>query len=137
MGHSRSCNDHSKAPMPKPRDPPPHSPPPAPVAPPEQALVDAAVAASRPSVFRPVLTNEAWGCVGRDAECQWVDPMFAGPGWGGHLLMFEFPREGLARKMRKEVDRAVHDLQSSLVSLSRIQRGAIVRMAVDGLPLLT
>lgn len=105
----------------------------------EQLVIelDAAVAASRPSVFRPVLTNEAWGCVGRDTTCLWVDPMFSGPGWGGHLLMFEFPREGLARKMRKEVDRAVHDLQSSLVNLSRIQRGAIVRMAVDGLPQLS
>ena len=104
----------------------------------EQLVVelDAAVAERRLSVSRPLLTNEAWGCVGRDVECQWVDPMFSGAGWGGHLLMFEFPRDGLARKARKEVDRAVHDLQSSLVSLSRIQRGAIVRMAVDGLPQL-
>lgn len=104
----------------------------------EQLVVelDSAVAEGRPSVFRPVQTNETWGCVGRDAECLWVDPMFSGPGWGGHLLMFEFPREGLSRKQRKEVDRAVHDLQTSLVHLSRIQRGAIVRMAVDGLPRL-
>lgn len=105
----------------------------------EQLVVelDAAVAHDRPSIFRPVLTNEAWGCVGHDAACLWVDPMFSGPGWGGHLLTFEFPREGLTRKQRKEVDRAVQELQSSLTNLSRIQRGAIVRMAVDGLPQLT
>lgn len=105
----------------------------------EQLVIelDAAVAASRPSVFRPVLTQEAWGCIGRETACQWVDPMFSGPGWGGHLLMFEFPRDGLSRKQRKDVDRAVRELEGSLANLSRIQRGAIVRMAVDGLPRLT
>jgi hypothetical protein len=99
--------------------------------------LDAAIAESRPSVFRPVLTREAWGCVGCDAEYRWVDPMFSGPGWGGHLLMFEFPSEGLSRKRRNEVDRAVHDLQDSLSNLAYIRRDAIVRMAVDGLPRLT
>jgi hypothetical protein len=105
----------------------------------EQLVVelDAAVAEGRPSVFRPLLTHEAWGCVGRDTQYQWVDPMFSGPGWGGHLLMFEFPREGLSRKARKAVDQAVHDLQNSLTNISHVQRHAIVRMAVDGLPRLT
>ncbi len=98
--------------------------------------LDAAIGASRPSVARPVLTHDAWGCVGRDTEYRWVDPMFSGEGWGGHLLMFEFPRDGLSRKHRKEVEAAVHDLQESLSNISTLQRDAIIRIAVDGLPRL-
>jgi len=105
----------------------------------EQLVIelDAAIGEGKSSIYRPVLTPDAWGCVGRDTQYQWVDPMFSGPGWGGHLLMFEFPREGLSRKARKEVDQAVQDLQKSLTNLSHIQRHAIVRTAVDGLPSLT
>jgi hypothetical protein len=98
--------------------------------------LDAAIGESRPSVSRPVLTRETWGCVGRDTEYRWVDPMFSGAGWGGHLLMFEFPSERLSRKHRKEVEAAVNDIQSSLANVSHIQRDAIVRNAVDGLPRL-
>jgi hypothetical protein len=98
--------------------------------------LDAAIGESRPSASRPLLTRDTWGCVGRDASYQWVDPMFSGEGWGGHLLMFEFPREGFTRKARKEVDRAVQELQNSLANISHLQRNAIVRMAVDGLPQL-
>jgi hypothetical protein len=99
--------------------------------------LDAAIAHSRPSVVRPLLTRDTWGCVGRDSAYEWVDPLFSGAGWGGHLLMFEFPHEGFSRKARKEVDRAVQDLQKSLANISQIQRNAIVRTAVDGLPQLT
>jgi hypothetical protein len=59
--------------------------------------------------------------------------MFSGPGWGGHLLMYEFPRQGLSRRARKEVEQAVQELQSSLTTISHIQRHEIMRMAVDGL----
>lgn len=95
--------------------------------------LDAAVAEQRPSLSRPFLTQDAWGCVGHAPEYQWVDPMFSGPGWGGHLLMYEFPRQGLSRRARKEVEQAVQELQSSLTTISHIQRHEIMRMAVDGL----
>jgi hypothetical protein len=98
--------------------------------------LDLAIGESRPSVSRPVLTRETWGCVGRDTEYRWVDPMFSGEGWGGHLLMFEFPPERLSRKRRKEIEAAVEDLQSSLSNINHLQRDAIVRIAVDGLPKL-
>jgi hypothetical protein len=105
----------------------------------EQLLIelDTAIAQSRPSVARPLLTRDTWRCVGRDATYEWVDPMFSGACWSGHFLMFEFPREGFSRKVRKEVDRAVQELQSSLANISHLQRNAIVRTAVDGLPQLT
>ena len=99
--------------------------------------LDAALAERRPSVSRPVLAHEDWRCVGRDTDFQWSDPMFSGPGWSGHFLMFEFPRQGLPRGARKELDRAVQELQSSLKGIPHPQRHDIVRMAVDGLPRMT
>ena len=105
----------------------------------EQLLVelDSAIARHRVSGRRPVLTRDIWGCVGRDEEYQWVDPIFSGPGWGGHLLMYEFPRQGLSRSARKDLDQAIRNLQNSLTSISRTQRHEIVRLAVDGLPRLS
>jgi len=101
------------------------------------AELDAAVGSHRPTVSRPVLTHEEWGCVGYHTDYEWVDPFFAGQGWGGHFLMFEFPIQGLARKARKELEQAVQEIQRSLANLSRNQRHAIVQVAVDGLPRAT
>lgn len=95
--------------------------------------LDAALAKSRPSVSRPFLTQDTWGCVGYDTEYQWIDPIFSGPGWGGHLVMYEFPRQGLSRRARKELEQTVYELQSSLTNISHIQRQEIIRTAVDGL----
>jgi hypothetical protein len=101
----------------------------------EQLVVDldAAVAAHRPSTSRPVLTDAAWACVGHRADYRWVDPIFTGPGWDGHFLMFEFPAQGLARRARKDLDQAVHDIQESLADMSRLQRDAMIQIAQDGL----
>ena len=101
----------------------------------EQLIVelDAAVAAHRPSTSRPVLTQDGWACVGYYNECDWIDPVFSGPGWSGHLLMFEFPAERLSRRAGKELVQAVGDIQASLASLSRLQRQAIAQMAADDL----
>jgi hypothetical protein len=105
----------------------------------EQLLVeiDAAVGECRPSARRPVLTRDVWGCIGRDDGYQWVDPIFAGPGWGGHLLMFEFPRQSLSRTVRNDLEQAVRELQNSLSNISRLQREGIIRAAVNGLPAMT
>jgi len=102
----------------------------------EQILVeiDAAIAKHRPSAVGPIMTHESWGCIGRDAEYPWMDPIFAGSGWGGHLVMYEFPRQRLSRRARNDVNQAVRDLQKGLVNLSRMQRDHIIRTAVDGLP---
>jgi hypothetical protein len=99
--------------------------------------LDAALAARRPSPSRPVLAHDGWRSVGRDTGYQWIDPIFSGPGWDGHILMFEFPREGMSRRTRKELDRAVQELRNSLKGLPSTERHEIVKMAVDALPRLT
>jgi hypothetical protein len=106
----------------------------------EQVVIelDAAVVEGRPSLSRPLLTHDdTWACIGLNTGYQWIDPMFSGPGWIGHYLMFEFPRAGLSRKARKELERAVHELEASLANISRFQRDAIMQVAVDGLPRLS
>lgn len=105
----------------------------------EQLIVELerAMAECRPSVSRPFLAGEQWACLARDTEYQWVDPIFAGQGWGGYLVMFEFPRQGLSRKTRRDLERAVADLQDSLALISTLQRHDIMRLAVDGLATAT
>jgi hypothetical protein len=60
--------------------------------------------------------------------------MFSGSEWGGHFVMYEFPRQGLSRRARKDLDSAVRELQDDLGNISRSQRYEIMRAAVDGLP---
>lgn len=105
----------------------------------ERLLVelDAAIAEHRPSIVRPIMTRDGWGCIGRDTEYQWVDPIFSGAGWSGHFVVYEFPRQRLPRRARKDLDAAVRDLQGGLPRISRIQREEMMRIAVDGLPAAT
>lgn len=78
---------------------------------------------------RPLLIHEGWMCVGVDLDLIWVDPMWSGPGWGGHLFMFENPASGLSRKDLKALESAVADLSRHIASLSRMQRDGLLRSA--------
>jgi hypothetical protein len=78
--------------------------------------------------------RDGWCCVASDPDYVWVDPLWSGANWTGHLVMYEMPREPLSRARRKELDRAASSLRKTLESLSRVQRQTIVRTAADGLP---
>ena len=101
----------------------------------EQILVemDGAVRAAKPTPERPVEMRDSWSCVASDERFVWVDPLWSGHYWTGHMILYEMPRTPLSRVQRKELERAVTSLQHGLESLSKIQRQAIVRMAADGL----
>jgi hypothetical protein len=101
----------------------------------EQLLVelDRALERAAPSASRPIAAADGWSCVGAHRPYVWVDPLWAGPDWGGHIVMFEFPRTALSSAHRKELATAVSQLQNGLTTLSRLQRDAIVRRAADGL----
>jgi hypothetical protein len=101
----------------------------------ERLLIEAdlAIEVARPSAKRPVVGADGWWCVGTDRPYVWVDPLWAGAHWVGHLFMYELPRAGLSRAERRDLDEAVAHLQTDLSSLSRLQRDALVRMAADGL----
>jgi hypothetical protein len=97
----------------------------------EQLLreMDYAVAKTGPTPRRPVHAHEEWACVGVDLELIWVDPMWSGPGWGGHLFMYELPRAGLSRKDLKAVEAALAALTKNIAALSRVQRDNLLRSA--------
>jgi hypothetical protein len=101
----------------------------------EQLLIemDRALEEAKPSAARAVAAAEGWSCVAADRPYIWVDPLWSGAHWAGHLFMYEFPRVALSRAQRKELDGAVAQLQQSIGSLSRLQREALVRTAVGGL----
>lgn len=93
--------------------------------------MDDAVLVARPSVGRPVRAAEEWTCIGVDRELPWIDSAWTGPGWGGHLFMYEFPRGGLSRKERRAVEETVAGMQAELCTLSRSQRHELLRAALD------
>jgi len=86
---------------------------------------------ARLSSSHPVHARDDWSCVAADRQSVWMDPLWSGPDWLGHLLMFEFPHAGLSRRERKALDSAIGELQKGVATLSRMQREGIVRMATQ------
>ena len=97
----------------------------------EQLLreMDYALHRAGPSPRRPLPMHDDWVCVGVDLELLWVDPVWSGPGWGGHLFMFEQPRAGLGRKELKALESALAETRKHIASLSRVQRDGLLRSA--------
>ena len=91
--------------------------------------VDAAVRTARPSIQRPVSADDGWMCVGAETRFAWVDQYWSGAAWSGHWFVYERPREALSRADRKAIERAVEELQTSLNTLSRERRHALVKLA--------
>jgi hypothetical protein len=90
--------------------------------------MDDAIRRAKPSTRRPVGAREAWTCVGLDERFVWIDPLWSGRDWIGHLIMFEMP-ERTSRRERREIDEAIERLQGSLPELSQVQRDGTVRSA--------
>lgn len=95
--------------------------------------MDAAIRRARPCPERPVHAQESWACVAIDDQFVWVDPLWSGDGWRGHVAMFEMPGPRLGRRERREVEAAIEQLTESLPALSRLQRDGRVRLANDQL----
>lgn len=91
--------------------------------------MDAALQDASPSPRRPVQAHDEWACVGVSKGIVWVDPIWAGPDGTGHVFMYEFPRAGLSRRARKTLEEKIAEMAASVSSLSRVERGALVRAA--------
>lgn len=87
--------------------------------------------AAKPSPQAPIRSHDEWACVGLDTQFVWVDPMWCGEDWMGHVFMYELPPMGLSRNDRRELELAIEKMQSQLANLSRVQREGMVRSAVD------
>jgi len=90
--------------------------------------MDEAIRRARPSPRKPVSTREAWTCVALDERFVWIDPLWSGRDWLGHVFLFEMP-ERPSRRERREIEAAIERLQASLPDLSPVQRDGTVRSA--------
>lgn len=91
--------------------------------------MDEAIVRAKPSPDRPVLAREGWACVAVERELEWIDPMWSGPDWRGHVLLFEMPRARLQRRERRELEAGIARLTQDLSALSRERRNGTVRVA--------
>jgi hypothetical protein len=91
--------------------------------------MDDAIRRAKPSPHRPVEAREAWTCVALDSQFIWIDPLWSGPDWLGHVMLFEMPNGRPPRKERREIEAAIERLQSSLPAMSPVQRDGTVRNA--------
>ena len=98
--------------------------------------MDDVIRRAAPSPRRPVCTQESWACVAIDTDFIWIDPIWSGPDWRGHVMMFEMPATRLQRRERLEVEAAIEQWKQTLPSLSRRQRDGTVQVAMDGMKLL-
>jgi hypothetical protein len=93
--------------------------------------MDDAIRRAGPSPQRPVYARESWACVALDSDLIWIDPLWSGPEWRGHVVMFEMPAPRLQRRDRRELEATIEQLTQSLPTLARLQRDSIVRVATD------
>ena len=99
--------------------------------------MDQAIRRAAPSPLRPFYSQESWACVALDSDFTWIDPMWSGEEWRGHVMMFEMPTIRLARRERRALEETIAQIRQSLPNLSREQRAGTVQMAMDGMQHLT
>jgi hypothetical protein len=91
--------------------------------------MDDAIRRAAPTTTRPIAARESWACIAIDDRFMWVDPLWSGREWQGHVIMFEMPDAKPSRKERKEIEAAVAKLQQSLPQMTVAQRDGAVRSA--------
>jgi hypothetical protein len=92
---------------------------------------DAAARLARPSIKRPIASSEEWSLVGADTAYQWVDQLWSGAGWTGHWFVHERPRAALSRADRRALEEAMASLRSSIATLPRERRHALIKLAAN------
>lgn len=96
--------------------------------------MDSAIRRAGPSPKHPVYAYESWACVAVDREFAWIDPVWSGPEWTGHVMLFEMPPAGkLPRRHRAELEAAIERISGDLPGMSHRQRDSVVRTASAGL----
>ena len=90
--------------------------------------VEWAVQQARPSLKTPLRAGDEWVVVGVDDRFEWR-PAISGINWTGHYYLFERTLQPTTRAVLKAAAAAMASLDSSLSSLSRLQRDEILRRA--------
>jgi hypothetical protein len=95
--------------------------------------MDDAIQRAQPSSRNPILAHESWACVALDRDFVWIDPLWSGSDWLGHVMLYEMPSRGIQRRERRELDASIERLKADLPAMSRVQRGGVVRTATADL----
>jgi hypothetical protein len=90
--------------------------------------VERAIQQARPSPKDPLAAGDEWLVVGVNDGFEWRAP-FTEATWNGHYYAFERTRQPMTRAVLKGASDAIARMESSLRSLSRIQRDDILRRA--------
>ena len=96
--------------------------------------MDEVMRRAAPTPRKPVYARESWNCVGMDLKFTWVDPLWSGAEWVGHVVMFEGADLRPSRRERREIESAIERLQASLGEMSVVQRDGTVRTATAAMP---
>ncbi|MGE5242926.1 MAG: hypothetical protein ACM3SQ_01680 [Betaproteobacteria bacterium] len=91
--------------------------------------IEAAVAHAQPSPGKPLAAGDGWASVGLNRTFVWRAALLDGPEWPGHHYVLELTREPVTRAVRKRVGGHIRDFETSLASLSRLDRNEILRRA--------
>ncbi len=94
--------------------------------------VETAVMQARPSPKRSLSAGDGWIIVGVNDQFEWR-VAFDGPAWPGHYYVLELERLPITRAFRKAAAEAITRLETSLPSLSRLQRNEILREAAQSM----
>jgi hypothetical protein len=90
--------------------------------------VETAVVSAQPSPARPLPAGKEWVVVGVNDRFEWRVP-FDGPAWPGHYYVLELTRTPMTRATRRAAGEAIARLETSLPSLSPLERSEILRQA--------
>jgi hypothetical protein len=90
--------------------------------------MDAAITGVPSTVKKPFVTGHGWATVGLNSEYVWFAAV-EDSRWAGHHFMFEVPRDGMPRAVRKAINDAIKTFDTSLPVLSRVERNDVLRRA--------
>jgi hypothetical protein len=89
-----------------------------------------AIVQAEPSPKRPLAAGDDWISVGVNTSFVWRVP-FNAPSWAGHHYVLELTRDPITRALRKAVAERISDYEASLPSLSKVERGEVLRRATS------
>lgn len=92
------------------------------------SAVERAIVSARPSPNQPFAAGDEWNIIGVNDGFEWRVP-FDAAAWNGHYYVFERTCQPITRAVLKAARDGVARFESSLPSLSRLQRDEILQRA--------
>ena len=92
--------------------------------------IHTAIVQAEPSPKHALAAGDEWISVGLNTDFVWRVP-FNAPAWAGHHYVLELTRDPITRAVRKAAADRISGFEASLPTLSKIERGEILRRAAS------